>query len=81
VFRKMRGNEQQRSQEDPTRYQMRQKLISCGGDFYIRNEHGQRVFFVDSKMLRIRDTLYFKDMQGNILRFCYYTTCRCDQYR
>jgi len=48
------------------RYQMRQKLIAFGDDFYIENEAGQRVYKVDGKVLRVRDTLKFKDMQGNV---------------
>ncbi len=47
------------------RYQMREKLIAFGDDFYIQNELGARVFFVDGKMLRVRHTLLFKDMQGH----------------
>jgi uncharacterized protein YxjI len=50
-----------------TRYQMRQKLVAFGDDFYIENEAGQKVFKVDGKVLRVRDTLKFKDMQGNTL--------------
>lgn len=50
-----------------TRYQMRQKLVAFGDDFYITNEAGQKVFKVDGKVLRVRDTLKFKDMQGNTL--------------
>jgi len=50
-----------------TRYQMRQKLIAFGDDFHIENEAGQKVFKVDGKVLRVRDTLVFKDMQGNKL--------------
>ena len=49
------------------RYQMRQKLIAFGDDFYIENEARQKVFKVDGKVLRVRDTLKFKDMQGNVL--------------
>lgn len=49
------------------RYQMREHLISFGDDFLIRNAMGQPAFQVDGKMLRIRKTLYFKDMQGNSL--------------
>lgn len=44
---------------------MTQKMISIGQDFYIENEQGQRVYYVDGKALRIRDTLVIKDMQGN----------------
>lgn len=49
------------------RYQMRQKLVAFGDDFYIEDEQGQRVFKVDGKVLRVRDTLIFRDMQGNKL--------------
>jgi uncharacterized protein YxjI len=49
------------------RYQMRQKLVAFGDDFYIEDEQGQKVFKVDGKVLRVRDTLVFKDMQGNKL--------------
>ncbi len=45
-----------------TRYQMRQKLLAFGDDFWIENESGQRAFKVDGKMLRVRDTLFFEDM-------------------
>ena len=51
----------------PTRYQMREKLVSIGDDFWIENASGQRVFKVDGKALRVRDTLKFKDRQGNEL--------------
>jgi uncharacterized protein YxjI len=46
---------------------MRQKLVSIGNDFYIENDHGQRVFKVDGKALRVRKTLQFEDMSGNEL--------------
>jgi uncharacterized protein YxjI len=46
---------------------MRQKLVAFGDDFYIENEAGQKVFKVDGKVLRVRDTLVFRDMQGNKL--------------
>jgi len=50
-----------------TRYQMREKLVAFGDDYYIQNEAGQKVFKVDGKVLRVRDTLKFKDMRGNVL--------------
>jgi len=49
-----------------TRYQMRQKLVAFGDDFYIENDRGQKAYKVDGKVLRVRDTLKFKDMQGNL---------------
>jgi uncharacterized protein YxjI len=50
-----------------TRYQMRQKLISFGDDYWIENERGERVYKVDGKALRIRKTLQFEDLQGHQL--------------
>jgi uncharacterized protein YxjI len=50
-----------------TRYQMRQRLVSIGDDFFIENQDGDRAFKVDGKALRVRDTLIFEDMQGNEL--------------
>ena len=46
---------------------MRQKLIAFGNDFDIEDERGQKAFKVDGKVLRVRDTLIFRDMQGNKL--------------
>jgi uncharacterized protein YxjI len=42
-------------------------LISIGDDFWIENQEGKRVFKVDGKVLRIRQTLDFKDMDGKKL--------------
>lgn len=50
-----------------TRYQMREKIVSIGDDFWIEDEHRQKVFKVDGKALRIRDTLKFKDRSGQTL--------------
>ena len=50
-----------------TRYQMREKLIAFGDDYFIRNEAGKKVFKVDGKVLRVRDTLKFKDLRGKVL--------------
>ncbi len=46
------------------RYQMRQKMVSIGDDFWIENEQGEEVFKVDGKALRIKDTLIFEDQLG-----------------
>jgi uncharacterized protein YxjI len=48
-------------------YQMRQKLVSIGDDFWIENDRGERVFKVDGKALRVRSTLIFEDARGNEL--------------
>ena len=51
------------------RYVMRQKLLSWGDDFYIRDEDGRDMYFVDGKALSFGDQLSFKDLQGNELAF------------
>ena len=40
---------------------MRQKLVSIGDDYWIENDQGERVFKVDGKALRARQTLIFED--------------------
>jgi len=50
-----------------TRYQMRQKMISIGDDFWIEDGQGQKAFKVDGKALRVRQTLIFEDARGNEL--------------
>lgn len=62
-----RGGLLRREGEEATRYKMRQKMVAIGDDFYIENEDGERAFYVDGKALRIRETLVFKDMQGDDL--------------
>jgi uncharacterized protein YxjI len=49
------------------RFQMRQKLVSFGDDFWIENDAGDRVFRVDGKALRLRDTLDLEDARGTRL--------------
>ena len=49
------------------RYQMRQKLVSIGDDYWIENEAGDRVFRVDGKAMRLRNTLDLEDTEGNKL--------------
>ena len=44
-----------------TRYKMRQKIFALGQDFFIENEQRQKVFKVDGKVLRVRDTLKFDE--------------------
>jgi len=46
---------------------MVEKLVSIGDDFWILNDSGQRVFKVDGKSLRVRDTLIFRDPQDNVI--------------
>ena len=45
-------------------YQMRQKMVSIGDDFWIENDRGEKVFKVDGKALRVRSTLILEDRNG-----------------
>ncbi len=47
-----------------THYQMRQNMVSIGDDFWIENDRGERVYKVDGKALRVRQTLLFEDAHG-----------------
>jgi len=46
---------------------LNQSLVSVGGDLWIDDVNGQRVFEVDGKAIAIRRTLVLKDMQGSVL--------------
>src|SRR5512145_2095739 len=48
------------------RYQMRQKLVSFGDDFWIENDRGERVYKVNGKMMRVRGTLEFDNAEGKV---------------
>ena len=51
-----------------TRYKIRQNLVSIGDDFWIENAEGKKVFKVDGKVLRIRKTLVFEDLDVTHIR-------------
>jgi uncharacterized protein YxjI len=75
----MRGRRQERREERQddrsfgrrgsgnNRYQMREKLISIGDDFWIENGEGHKVYKVNGKALRVRQTLIFEDAEGHEL--------------
>ena len=46
---------------------MRQRMLSIGDDYVIENDHGDRVFRLDGKALRLRKTILFEDMDGREL--------------
>jgi uncharacterized protein YxjI len=48
-------------------YQMRQKLVSIGDDFWIEDSNGNKAFKVDGKALRVRKTLNLEDPSGTKL--------------
>jgi uncharacterized protein YxjI len=49
------------------RYQMRQKMLSIGDDFWIEDEAGDRAYRVDGKALRLRKTFHLEDLHGRHL--------------
>jgi uncharacterized protein YxjI len=73
----MRGHERREERRDERanfgargnadRYQMREKMLSIGDDFWIEDESGRRAFKVDGKALRVRQTLVIEDANGTEL--------------
>ncbi len=51
----------------PIRFMMREKLASIGDDFWIENEQGERVYKVNGKAMRLRETFVLEDLSGNEL--------------
>jgi uncharacterized protein YxjI len=46
---------------------MRQCVFAIGQDFYINNAAGQPCFKIDGKVRLVKESLKFRDMQGNLL--------------
>ncbi len=46
---------------------MKQKLLSFGDDYSIKDGNGNDCFYVDGKVFSLGDKLSFQDMQGNEL--------------
>ena len=51
-----------RGDDGGTKYRMREKMFAIGDDFWIENDDGDKVFKVDGKALRIRDTFVLEDV-------------------
>jgi uncharacterized protein YxjI len=49
------------------RFQMRERLLSVGDDYWIEDSEGTRVFHVDGKAVRVRDTFELEDAHGNVV--------------
>src|SRR5262245_31387654 len=49
------------------RYIMRQRIFTLGQDFYINNAANQPMFKIDGKVRLVKESLKFRDMQGNLL--------------
>ena len=48
------------------RYLVQERIFSIGDDFWIEDENGDRVFFVDGKALSLRETFELRDASGAI---------------
>ena len=46
------------------RFQMRERLLSVGDDYWIENSDGAKVFRVDGKAVRVRNTFELEDAHG-----------------
>jgi len=66
MFRR-RAHDQPEGAPAGARYQLREKMLSFGDDFWIENDRGERIFKVDDKVLRARDTVIIKDTDGKEL--------------
>src|SRR6185312_14180057 len=51
------------------RYLLKQKLLSWGDDYYVRDDQNRDVYFVDGKAFSIGDQLSFQDLSGRELAF------------
>jgi len=50
-----------------TRFQVRQRALSIGDDFFIEDENGDHAYRIDGKALRVRKTMILEDTDGNEL--------------
>jgi uncharacterized protein YxjI len=62
MFRRRRGVEQ--AEQAPEIYQMRQRLVDIGDDYWIETDQGRRAYKVDGKVLRVRDTFAIRTPDG-----------------
>jgi uncharacterized protein YxjI len=65
--RREERREERRGGEEQIHYQMRQRLMSIGDDFWIESDRGERAYKIDGKALRLRKTMIFEDPSGREL--------------
>ncbi|GHD22886.1 LURP-one-related/scramblase family protein [Nocardiopsis kunsanensis] len=49
------------------KFLVRERVFDIGDDFWVTDEHDQRVFWVDGKALRLRTTFELKSPDGDVL--------------
>ncbi|HSK90608.1 MAG TPA: LURP-one-related family protein [Euzebyales bacterium] len=62
MFRRRRHREQ--AEQAPEVYQIRERLVDIGDDYWIETAQGRRAFKVDGKVLRLRDTFAIQTPDG-----------------
>jgi uncharacterized protein YxjI len=50
---------------DGPKFQMREKIMAIGDDFWIEDDDGHKVYKVNGKALRMRDTFILEDASGH----------------
>ena len=59
------------------KYQMRQKIAAIGDDSWIEDEHGTKVYKVNGKAMRMRDTFVLEDPAAPRSRRSRSARCTC----
>ncbi|MEQ8145672.1 LURP-one-related family protein [Streptomyces sp. OP7] len=49
------------------RFFVRDRILGIGDDYWIEDDRGNKVFLVDGKAMRLRDTFELKDAEGRVL--------------
>ncbi|WP_333766563.1 LURP-one-related/scramblase family protein [Streptomyces sp. IBSBF 2435] len=49
------------------KYVVHEKMFAIGDDYWIEDEDGRRAFYVDGKVLRVRETLELQDPDGAVV--------------
>ncbi|WP_433890975.1 LURP-one-related/scramblase family protein [Streptomyces sp. CA-111067] len=49
------------------KYVVREKMFAIGDDYWIEDEDGRRAFYVDGKVMRVRETLELQDPSGAVV--------------
>lgn len=55
------------SEPRPEVFQIREKLVDVGDDYWVETTGGRRAYKVDGKALRIRDTFTIRDAGGEVV--------------
>jgi uncharacterized protein YxjI len=56
---------EERRGDGDVHYQMRQRLLSIGDDYWIEDDRGRRAYKIDGKALRMRKTMILEDAGGH----------------